>query len=436
MPISPGVFMDSAEIVDTLRAASEDGTLDGPDGAWDSLIANGTPLIDPDSDRRTFVWRPPAGMEVPEGAWVHLHINRITDKDFHSRGLMRSVPGTDIWTLTVSLPETLRASYGFTIRYPEEASGHRPPKHNHYDTFRDLHSRVHPLVRDGEFGGLSVVVGRLAPSLPEWESGTSPLSDDKLRGSITTTELELRVDDADDGAAGPLRRCHLYLPDPDDVRGPVSLVTVFDAESWFTRLHLPAALERARETRALPPVAVLGLTAADIPDRKATLGANRVFLREVATTGTEWAERRGAVEGIGFAPPSARIVAGQSLGGLSALCAARDLGEFYGHAIAQSPSMWWTPDGKSKPPDLVGCTTPWITGTFPSAAGGEAPRPHIYLDVGLRETHTVPHMHTLGMHLAAARWPHVLNFYDGGHDNAWWRSSLLDRLTDILVPRR
>lgn len=433
MPIGTGAFMDSSRVQEHLSTSGNDDSLDGPNGAWTTLVGEGTPLVDPDSDRRTFVWRPPEGVTVPDDAVVHLHVNRLTDKDHHERGIMSRVAGTDAWVLTLSVPETIRASYGFTIRYPTEATTHRPPKHNHYDTFLDPHSSLAPLVDDGEFRGLSVLAGRLAPPLPEWETPDHSLAEHELRGTVDQADLSLELDTATPPSA-PHRRCFLYLPNPAETSEPVPLLTVFDAESWFTRLNLPAALEFARRTRGLPPVAVLGLTAADIPDRKATLGANPTFLRSVATAATEWAEEMAEGRGISLASPERRIVAGQSLGGLSVLCAARDLGEHYGHAISQSPSMWWTPDGASTPRDLGSCITPWVTGSFPASPEHGRRQPTIHLDVGLRESLTVPHLHGLAMQLEAAGWPHALHVYDGGHDNAWWRASLLDRLAEILVP--
>ena len=434
MSIGTGVFMDSSEVLEHLSRAGSRGTFDGANGAWSALVAGGTPLVDPHGDRHTFVWRPPDGVFVPSDAEVHLHINRITDKDNHDRGIMTPVPGTAAWVLTLRIPDTLRASYGFTIRYPDEATTHRPPKHNHYDTFLDPHSSLDPLVDDGDSRGLSVVVGRLAPALPEWETPGIRLADHVLRGDVIDTQLPIEL--GGEGApSAPQRRCFLYLPARDDVSGPVPLLTVFDAEGWFSRLDLPSAVERAQDTRGLPPIAMLGLTAADIPDRKSSLGANETFLRSVATTATDWVESEATDRGLTLSQREERIVAGQSLGGLSALCAARNLGDHYGHAISQSPSLWWTADGKSTPRDLATCITPWVTGTFPDQPTTEEPRPTIYLDVGLRETMTVPHLHGLAMRLTAAEWPHKLRVYDGGHDNAWWRASLLDRLAEILVPR-
>ena len=68
---------------------------------WESVARTGTPLRHPGDGRVTFLWRGTRPM--------HLFVNRVTDKDRFDDGILRSVPGTDIWALTLGLEPGLRA---------------------------------------------------------------------------------------------------------------------------------------------------------------------------------------------------------------------------------------------------------------------------------------------------------------------------------------
>ncbi|MDN6401191.1 MAG: DUF3327 domain-containing protein [Brachybacterium sp.] len=85
------------------------------DRFWDEIARLGTPLVDSyasDSSLRdvTFLFRA-AGPEVRS---VRLVANRVTDKHRQAAGIMRQVPDTGIWGVTLSLPADLRVSYGFS----------------------------------------------------------------------------------------------------------------------------------------------------------------------------------------------------------------------------------------------------------------------------------------------------------------------------------
>lgn len=79
---------------------------------WEQVARSGTPINDPDSSRVTFLWRGTHVQDDPQGTEsVHLAMNRVTDKDNYDHGLMRHVPGTDIWVRTLELEPNLRVSY-------------------------------------------------------------------------------------------------------------------------------------------------------------------------------------------------------------------------------------------------------------------------------------------------------------------------------------
>ncbi len=241
---------DGMRTLDEHRIATE--WAGASDRAIASILASaraaGGPMWAPDGTRATFLWRAPAGADP--AAPVHLHVNRVTDKDRHADGVMAHVPGTPLHVRTLDLSPTLRASYGFTVGRGTRVQ--RGPRTGPAPTLLDPLNPLPPVVRDDGGQGLSVVRGPLSPPQPEWESPGVPAV---LRGMVVDERLPL-----DAGPAGrPLRDCVLYLPAADDVSDLVPLLVLFDAEDWFGRMSLPRALEAAVSAGRMPPVAVLGV---------------------------------------------------------------------------------------------------------------------------------------------------------------------------------
>ncbi|WP_448851589.1 alpha/beta hydrolase-fold protein [Corynebacterium sp. 335C] len=413
---------DRTPALDERRIATE--WAGASEGAVESLLASareaGGPVWGPDGDRATFLWRVPAG-EDPD-APVHLFVNRVTDKDRHELGMMRRVPGTRLLVRTLELSPTLRASYGFAAGRDARRRG--GPRTGPAPTRLDPLNPLPPVARDDGGQGLSVLRGPLSPPQEEWEQRDArPV----LRGMVLDERLPL-----DAGPAGrPLRDCVLYLPSPDDAAGPVPLLVLFDAEDWFGRMSLPRALEHAVSAGRIPPVAVLGVANPGRGTRVASLGANDAFLASVAGRATSWAETVAASRGVLLAGRGGRFLAGQSLGGLSALRAAITGEGGYGGVIAQSPSVWWTPDGRSTPADLGSREVDWITAEAARRALPDRPA-KVRIQVGCREGLMLPRAHAADQTLRGRGVDSTVSVYDGGHDLAWWRGGLIDALAELV----
>lgn len=414
-------FLDEESVARTMTNA----TCEDLERWWAEVSRRGTPVVDPGSDRVTFLWRGKHVRDDAEGAEsVHLAMNRVTDKALYDHGLMRHVPGTDIWVRTLELEPSLRVSYAFTPMSPDQQRRSGPPRFNAYDSLLDPFNTGQPLVDRGRHG-LSIHSGPAAPSQREWDDHRSR----RLRGRIVRDVRALPHAEA----SGRARDHWLYLPSVmqnEHQAAHVPLVTIFDAEKWFGNLWLPYALEAAADSGRIPPVAVLGIANNDTPDRIARLGANTGFLRDVAEHATAWAEDCARTVGIGLKGREGRIIAGQSLGGLSALVAALELPHAFGHALAHSPSLWWTPDGASKPHDLgTREGMDWITERYQASTPEDV---SVEIAIGEREGLTVPRGRILHRTMLDAGWSSALTMYTGGHDFAWWRGAVVDGLARAL----
>ena len=418
--ILPGGFIDQTD----LDAAMSGASADELDAFWSDVAELGTPLVEHDSKRVTFLWRCTPGDDIGS---VYLFVNRVTDKDNIPLGMMEHVEGTDIWVRTLELTETTRATYCFRELAPGQVQEVGPPLLQRGGMQFDPLNGLPPTARIEGRHGMSVFRARLSPAQPEWEY-TSALNH-RIRGSLRECTA------AFPGADGVTdKKCHLYLPDVDAGAEGLPLLMMFDAEKWFGGLDLPRALDFAISEGTLPPLAVVSVANTSMRDRMESLGTGFDFLRHVADHLVPWAEEQAADKGISFAPRGSheRLVAGESLGGLSALCAILEHPTIWGSAIAQSPSLWRTPGRTGSPLDMqTRGGGDWLIDQF-AILHRVDPVPRVRLSVGTREGPSLPRVHQLALTMKAAGWDGDIHVYDGGHDDSCWRGELFAHLTELL----
>lgn len=382
---------------------------------WAEVCAAGAPLVErhpTDVTLRsvTFLYRAEQSL-----AGVYLRINRVTDKDQVARGLMRPVGDTGIWRVGLDLPADLRVSYGFA-EIPAGADleavlptlgGRRPA----YVAGPDPAHHGLPLVGDGGDPS-SVLALDESPPQPEWEVDPEPA----VAGVVASLPVEL---------AGRERPVWTYVPRAAGAT-TVGTLVVCDGGMWFERLGLPAALEAAVRSGRIPPFAVIGIGHHDVPDRVATLGANERLVRDVMSRVGE--PLRSQHPELAWGGRDTTVLAGQSLGGVTALAAALDAPQTYGAVIAHSPSMWWRPGGQRSPADL-GRGELWLADQF---ADGPTHPIRLRCAVGSLEGLTVPAVERWQAIAEAAGWEVGLRTYAGGHDFAWWRGALIDDLAALF----
>ncbi|SUE89993.1 enterochelin esterase [Salmonella enterica] len=347
-------------------------------------------------------------------AGVYVRLNRVTDKDNVAKGMMTQLPTTDIWHLTLRLPASYCGSYTMVEIPPETPD----------ETVLQLGSRFASLVGKADplnsTPGInvrgnaqeSVLALDHAPAQEEW-SGCRAYA-----GQLFTSEHRL---------AGQRRRVRLYLPDVPVVQ-PLGLLVLTDGEIWFDHLGVSAAIDAAIRSGRIAPVAVLGIDNINARERVAILGGRRELVLDIAerllpTLRANYPERR-------WADRTQTVLAGQSLGGVTALMAARHAPESFGLVLSHSPSMWWTPDNRNRPPHFSAEERSWVSEHVLSAP---SPAVRTHLCVGSLEGSTVPQVKQLHEKLRAAGVESHCNVYTGGHDYAWWRGALIDGLR--LLPR-
>ncbi|MFH8404804.1 alpha/beta hydrolase-fold protein [Streptomyces sp. NPDC018019] len=454
-----------AEIVDSPRivalAASVAG---GRDAAirefWAEAEAQGTPLVEPipwDPEHRavTFLWR---GTE--ETRRVLLLVNRLVDRSHLAGSLMRRIHGTDVWHLTYRLRSDHRGSYAIA---PDTGSGggrHRtdsvPAPEAGPACGTGPASGTAPASGTGPMSGTGPTDDFQARLLPLLASaGPDPLNPRTLPArwqGAGSSAFELpdappqpwrpwtrAVRPAGDGGRGVVERHRLtsaalaarrdvwtYVPPGPLPDGGTDTLVLLDGDMWFGRLGVQALFDRLIADGVLPPLVVLAPDAVDNPTRAREFGGRPAYVNFLAAELLPWAAARLPVT----FDPSRTVVAGESLGALTALYAGLVAPRRFGKVLAQSPSLWWRPEG----PGPVGGTdatggSSWLAQEY--AAGGHRDvRTH--LRVGHYEGDLRERTRELRDTLRARGHSVTYAEYNGGHDYACWAGGLAEGLADLL----
>lgn len=379
-PLSAVTCPAADALADRLRAA------DDPDTVWATVHG---PLIGPDDDPDRlvvgFVFR-----SADAGA-VLLHANKLTDYRDPAPSLLRRHPGTDLFSLGLSLPADTLIGYHFSIHPaapgPEEAAAAKRPASA--PSVLRLRRAPPPLVPP------LAVPGTV-------ETGTVE----------TGTVTEHRV--ATGNLAAPRRVWH-YRSAGAGPRSP--LLVMLDGAAWLADSHLPRLLDALVARGALRPLHAVLVDSVDPGTRAAELGADDAFRDFVLDELMPWAAGR-----LGSLPPAAdTVVCGQSLGGLSAAFLGLQPDSPFGAVIAQSGSWWY--------PNLPGVEPAWFSRAI---AGRDVTGVRWHLATGAFEWELVDHTRRVRDVLRAAGAEVTDLEYSGGHEPISWRAQLPTLLAAAL----
>ncbi|MFG2555993.1 enterochelin esterase [Streptomyces sp. NPDC048581] len=388
---------------------------------WSEVERLGAPLVEelegePDHRAVTFLWR---GHRATRQ--VLLLANRIIDRDRLAGSMLEHVPGTDVWHLGLRLRADHRGSY----RLAADISPKEPPTDPDglQQRLRSLsaHAAPDPLNRRSVPTRWNPVPSSVF-ALPQ--APAQPWSG--RRGSVPAGRVERhRVASA---ALGGDRDTWVHLPPGHDPAGdpPLPVLALCDGDMWFGRLGFQDTLDALIADGALTPLAVVAPDAVDRHTRARELGAREEFVSFLADELLPWAAGRWSLD----TDPRRTVVAGQSLGAMTALYAGYLRPDRFGNVLAQSASLWWRPGlpPRSGPKPLA-FGAPWLVTRFAAAE----PRPlTVRLDVGLHEGSMVEHNRALYEVLRSAGCRITYGEFNGGHDYVCWHGALADGLVRLL----
>ncbi|MFD8468645.1 enterochelin esterase [Streptomyces cyaneofuscatus] len=423
-----------ARLVRQLEAA---GTAEARDALteafWAEAARTGTPLVEelddtPGHRAVTFLWR---GHRATRR--VLLMAPGITDPERLADSLLHHLPGTDVWYLG----HRLRADHRGSYRMVADISAGPAPADPALLQRRLLALRAHggadplnPARIPVRWRDAQDSVFALPDAPPQPWAARRP---DVARGGVERHAVAA-------GVLGAVRDVWVYLP-PDAVpyrpayepgeQGRLPLLVLCDGDMWFDRLGLQDTLDALIADGVLPPLAVLAPDAVGTATRRLELGGREGYVSFLADEVVPWASARWPLT----ARPDRTVVAGQGLGGMTALYAGLTRPERFGAVVAQSPSLWWRPglEPGAVAPDAVG--TPWLATLAaglrdgpPGGVRGAA----VHFDVGLHEGALAEHTEALQAVLRARGHRVTRNLHNGGHDYACWRGFLADALVELV----
>ncbi len=328
--------------------------------------------------------RTPAPVPADGGGWVTLFLWRGAPASIGFESWSHPVPlrrwgGTDCWYAEVRMPARLRVTYQFLV----EGAAH-----------------ADPLNPSGAGGDRSVAATPDAPAQPHWPvigaADVLPLPRTRIRWSSERL--------------GGRRTVRVH---PAGGGGPV--VLLLDGDDWLYLHPAVTAFDSAVASGEMPPVTLVFLP---VRDREEEFGCRPELWEAVRD------ELLPLVAETGLPADEDRlVVAGQSLGGLSALYAALEFPDLVSRVACQSGSFWWAPGATDRADPLSG-----PAGGALAARLRERPAPsglRIAFDVGEHETRMLPHCEQVETLTARAGAAVRVSRSPSGHDRAGWRHALL-----------
>lgn len=379
----------------------------GGDGAavgrfWEEIAKQGTPLVEPVSGddrivRVTFLWH---GDRGTRGVFLLGSLS--------GEALLARLEGTDVWFRSYTVRKDARFTYRlapFRGSVPKD-----PGKIRETATIDPLNPRRHPPAGKPL---LSVAEMPDAPAQP-WivRRPDVPAGTVKEGMAVSSAILE--------GS----RPVAVYTPPGYEDRAGKTypLLIVFDGSAYRDLIPLPVILDNLIAAGRIPPVVAVLAGRLEADERESDLSCSRPFSRFVAEELLPWARKGYRVNGD-------VILAGSSLGGLAATCAAMERPDLFGNVLSQSGAFWWKPEGEKQ--------FEWVNRQL-------ANRPRLplrfYLDVGSLEIRRkvgngidlYGANHRLAETLRAKGYDHLFAEFSGGHGYANWQGTISDGLVFLL----
>lgn len=362
--------------------ANEAGEAAEPADAESPFAAFGLPGK-PGTDAFWAAARTPRPVPADDG-WLTLFLWRGSPAGLDFESWSGPVPlrrwaTTDCWYAEVPMPARLRVTYRFLV---------------------DGEARADPLNPAGAGGDRSIAATPDAPPHPHWPAlgpdDILPLPDIRLRWSSERL--------------GGRRTVRVH---PVAGGGPV--VLLLDGDDWLYLHPAMTAFASAVAAGELEPVTLVFLPA---KDREAEFACRPELWEAVRD------ELLPLVAGSGVRADLDRlVVAGQSLGGLSALYAALEFPGLVSRIACQSGSFWWAPGAEERPDPLGGP----VGGTIAELLrrGPDLSSLRCAFDVGEHERRMLPHCELAESLTERAGATVRVSRSASDHDRAGWRQALL-----------
>ena len=407
---------------------------------WSNLAECEAPFIKVQQNgtcRVLFIWQDPEGdKHSSTTSSVILNVNGLTNHNTWQPTCLIRHNDSDLWFTYLDINDKWRGSYSFI---PIQAN-QLPQLVKQGDESRDAQRRwwlemVKQQVLDPLNSGASIASGwglnssLHLPNAPrelgwqEWDQGK--LTNLPIVENINFTWFAEQLDNQ--------RQCTIF----STATGKAPLVILLDGEKWETDSGTLSVLQYLTNINKLTPAHYLLIPSIDSKTRWRELSCSQLFWQAI----TEQLLPKVADKLLKSQQSiSEVIVAGQSLGGLSALYAGTHFPSYFTKVISLSGSCWWPEIERMQDPDAYQLKHPDWDKVVPKnsladrVSNGEVSVSglHIYQTVGNAEIqlsiYNALHYEIFKQNGANITYQEV----DGGHDWLSWRSSLINGLVSLL----
>jgi len=373
---------------------------------WRRLAAEGTPLVEPvegEPNERlvTFVWR---GGDETRNVLVVVSPSDLGSEEGIAGARLSRIPGTDVWFKSRRMRADARFGYAFSVNDSLATKTSEAEEEARWAALKPdpLNPRQapEPLVSLAELPAARKqpwIVPR--PDVPKGRLAESSFRSDRL---------------------GNERIVRVYTPPGYDPKGkPYGLLVVLDGRTYTSDIPGSAVLDNLLAARRIPPLVAVFVANPSAEARVRELSCHPPFAEFLARELIPWVRR-----GYRITEDPARIaIAGSSLGGLAAACAAVRHPEVFGNVLSLSGSFYWRPPGDTEPE--------WLARQL--ATGPKLPL-RFYLEAGLMEdtpregTSLLAANRHLRTVLQARGSAVEYREFNGGHSILNWRGSFADGL--------
>jgi enterochelin esterase-like enzyme len=398
-----------------LRQEMETGGPAALEKFWRRVAEEGTPLVEGEGSERlvTFLWR---GGDETRNVLVVASPSDLASAEGIDEARLSRLPGTDLWYKTRRMKADARFGYAFSVN-DSLVPGTRSTEQEEEARWAALKSD--PLNPRRALEPLTSLVELPEARKQPWIEPNADVPAGRIEESRFRSER-----------LGNERIVRVYTPpgyDPQakDPQGqPLGLLIVLDGRTYTSDIPTPTILDNLLAARRIPPLVAVFVANPSPEARSLELSCHPPFADFLARELIPWVRHGWRVT----TDPTRTAIAGSSLGGLAAACAATKDPDVFGNVLSLSGSFYWKPPTDTEPEGLA----------RQLAASPKLPV-RFYLEAGLMEDRPRPespslltanrHLRTV---LQAKGYAVDYHEFNGGHSTLNWRGSIADGLVSLF----
>lgn len=408
---------------------------------WGNLKRIGAPFITKQEEGTClvlFLWQDPLGSEkTSDTASVLLNVNSLTNHNSWEPVCLQRENGSDVWFGQLSTASNWRASYSFipikSNQLPEIA------QKNSSSSREEQRKWWLDVVKNQTYDPLN----QLPSIVSSWGNGSAlhlPNADTELGWSDWEKGILLPISTADiciikwtSPSLDNQRDCLLFSTAVDDA----PLVILLDGQKWGEESGALSVLQHLTDMKKIAPAHYLLIPSINNQVRWQELSCYRPFWLAVINELLPLIQKK-LIQSECTA--SDYLIAGQSLGGLSALYAGLYFPDYFSKIISLSGSFWWPEIDRMRDPEAFKSANPEWLNKAPKNSLADLIMNNdvsvlglkIYQTIGLSEKDLCVYNDITYQVIQQKGGVVYYEKVCGGHDWLSWRASLVNGLIKLM----